>query len=598
MKKPLEFYNDNIKVIKEELDKIEKKLIVFAIIRLILVLETISSLYYFYKDNNFQALVMCFFINLTIFVIVAIIHNNVINNKKKTILLLEFNEKGIKRLDGSWKEFEDIAEEYINNEHNFSSDLDIFGKNSLFQWINTTKTIFGRDALAKMMILNNLPNKSEILDRQEAIRELSSKREFSSKIYVEATDNKKWKKNINDLLDWAKSKEKIGNTLKYIPYIFIAITLMFIFLVITKRLTISYLILDLIINFLVVKLFTRRLSDEIHLFIKYKRDIFQYSNILSIIQEEKFESASLNKLMAAFQSRNSNCRNEINKLKNIISWIGDSKSNAYYLVINVFMLSDMFILYNLLKWREANGEHLESWLKTMGQFEALISLSNLAFEHDDWTYPEITANKIISTINVGHPLLGDKAKKNNFSLTGNEKVALITGSNMSGKSTFLRTIGFNMVLAYLGLPTNSDYFKCGIYKIYTCMRTQDNLEESISSFYAEILRIKLVIEAAELGENVFFLLDEIFKGTNSSDRHVGAKVLVEQLVNANGIGLVSTHDLELCDLEKTKPWLVNYNFQEYYEDNNIKFDYLLRVGRSTTQNAKHLMRLAGIKIKE
>lgn len=598
MKKPFEFYNDNIKELKDKLQKIENNLVVFAILRLIVVIIGMFLLYYFYKSNSFKDMIISFCISIILFVAIAFIHNNVINKKNRKMLLLEFNENGIKRLNGQWKEFRDIGEEYIDSNHNFSSDLDVFGKNSLFQWINTTRTVFGRNELAKMMILNNLPTKYDIIDRQEAIKELSNKRNFSERIYVEATDNKKDKKNINDVLKWSESKENAGITIKYIPYIFIAVTIIIIILVINKRLPISYLVLDLIINYLVVKLLTRRLSNEIDMFIKYKRDIFQYSNILTIIQSENFESCSLKKLQRDLVSNTSNCKSEMNKLKNIISWIGDSKSNAYYFVINVFMLSDIFILYNLFKWREVNGDKLEKWLNVMGQFEALISLSNLAFEHQDWTYPEITANKVINTVNVGHPLLGDKAKKNDFILNGKEKVALITGSNMSGKSTFLRTIGFNMVLAYLGLPTNSDYFKCGIYNIYTCMRTQDNLEESISSFYAEILRIKLVIEAAKSGENIFFLLDEIFKGTNSADRHLGAKVLVEQLVNLNGIGLVSTHDLELCDLEKIKPWLINYNFQEHYEDNNIKFDYLLRKGRSTTQNAKHLMKLAGIKIIE
>ena len=226
-----------------------------------------------------------------------------------------------------------------------------------------------------------------------------------------------------------------------------------------------------------------------------------------------------------------------------------------------------------------------------------MSLSTLAFEHEEWVYPTISGVNEIEAKSLAHPLLGDRAKSNDFNLYGSEKVALITGSNMSGKSTFLRTIGFNMILTYLGLPTCSKEFKCGISNIYTCMRTQDNLEENISSFYAEILRIKLVIEAAKSGEKVFFLLDEIFKGTNSRDRHIGATVLVKQLAQNGAIGLLSTHDLELCDLEKENKEIGNFNFREYYEDNKIKFDYKLRVGKSETQNAIHLMKLAGIEFK-
>ena len=173
----------------------------------------------------------------------------------------------------------------------------------------------------------------------------------------------------------------------------------------------------------------------------------------------------------------------------------------------------------------------------------------------------------------------------------------VRGASGSGKSTFLRTIGINLLLSYIGAPVYADKFECGFMDIYTCMRTKDNLEESISSFYAEILRIKLIMEACKKGEKIFFLLDEIFKGTNSQDRHTGATVLIKQLVEGGVIGLLSTHDLELCDLEKEMKEMDNYNFREYYEDNKIKFDYKLRKGRSTTQNAVYLMKLAGIEIK-
>ena len=167
---------------------------------------------------------------------------------------------------------------------------------------------------------------------------------------------------------------------------------------------------------------------------------------------------------------------------------------------------------------------------------------------------------------------------------------------MSGKSTFLRTLGVNLLLSYIGAPVCADKFSCGIMNIYTCMRTKDNLEESISSFYAEILRIKILIEACKRGEKIFFLLDEIFKGTNSKDRHTGAIVLIKQLIQYGGVGLVSTHDLELCDLEKENKNIINYNFREFYENDKIKFDYILRKGKSETQNAIHLMKLAGIEI--
>lgn len=596
MKGALKYYEDNIIRFKKRLENLEKKLTIFSSIRFIIVIIAVLMLYFFYKRNDINGMIIVSIISLLAFALVAFFHNEKINKKNKLLIMLEYNEKGKKRLNGEWKSFEDTGIEFIESNNPFISDLDIIGKNSLFQWINITITKFGRESLAKKLMLKNIPSRYDIKDNQESIKELADKREFCEKIYLESYNRKKERDKLDSLLKWTKEKADTNFTIRFIPYFFIAITGILLFLTIIGRLEIKYLLLDLAINYLVIKLLTRRLTDVIDIFINNKKKIIQYSNILNIIQDESFKSDKLVKLQKGLINADISCKREMNKLKNIINWLGDSNANAYYLIINVLFMSDIFILYNLEKWKATNGEKLEKWLKIMGEIEALVSLSTLAFEHEDWIYPTISGGSEVEIIEGGHPLLGDRAKVNSFKLSDSEKIALITGSNMSGKSTFLRTIGFNMILAYLGLPTFSRKFKCGIYNIYTCMRTQDNLEENISSFYAEILRIKLVIEGAKKGEKVFFLLDEIFKGTNSNDRHEGARILIEQLVKLDGMGLVSTHDLELCNLENEKAWLVNYNFREYYKDNKIHFDYVLRKGKSTTQNAKHLMKLAGIEI--
>lgn len=598
MKNSLSYYKNNMEKINEQLESLEKKLIAFSIIRFIIVIVGLIAMYYYYKQDSIEGLGFSFLCTLFVFLIIVFFHNERINLKKRLLTMLEYYEKGIKRLDNTWKEFSDIGEEFIDKNHSFSSDLDIFGKKSLFQWINLTRTKFGRKKLAHKMMLNDLPTRYEIQDNQEAIKELSKKRDFCEKLYFEATIQNKKKENIEELLKWAKSEEKNSFTIKYVSYIFIAITLILIFLTIIGRFPVTYLLLDLMINYLVIKLLTRKLSSVIDIFINNKREIIKYSNLLGLIQDESFESKKLLELQKDLLGSNINCKAEMKKLRNIVNWLGDSTSNAYYLIINVFLMSDIFILCNLEEWRIKNGYKLEKWLEIMGEIEALVSLSTLAFEHQAWSYAKISGVNEIEARGLAHPLLGERAKVNDFNLCGNERVALITGSNMSGKSTFLRTIGFNMILTYLGLPTCSKFFKCGISNIYTCMRTQDNLDENISSFYAEILRIKLVIEAAKSGKKVFFLLDEIFKGTNSQDRHDGARILIEQLVKLQAVGLVSTHDLELCNLEQEKSWLVNYNFREYYKNNKINFDYILRRGKSETQNAKHLMKLAGIDIED
>lgn len=594
LKKALSFYEEKILKYKAYIEKLNYIISKLAILRLLIVGLAIILSYYFYKKENIISLIISLILLFIIFIITAYYHNKKINEKKEHEVYVNINKKGIARIKGEFKENEDNGEEFLKDEHPFVSDLDIFGRNSLFQMINSTKTKFGRSKLFKMLTLEGIPTRNEILNKQDAIRELGSKVEWRQSLEVKSTLKKSGTKDIDELLKWAKSKNEIKPLFKIIPYLFIVITMMSMVLVVLNILPISYLVLMFMINYLVVKILTKDLTPIIKLFDKHKKDIEAYTNLLILIDNEKFESIFLKDLKLKLKNNSKNCVKEMKELKKLVDWLGDSSSNAYYLLLNITVLSDIFILRNLEEWRKTNGDKLKDWLDIMGEFEALSSISNLSFDFESWSYAKIIEEDVVEAIDVGHPMLGERAVVNSFTLRSNEKVALITGSNMSGKSTFLRTIGLNLLLSYIGAPSCSKSFTCGIFSIYTCMRTKDNLEESISSFYAEILRIKILIEAAKKGEKVFFLLDEIFKGTNSKDRHEGAKVLINQLVNNKALGLVSTHDLELCDLEKTKLWLKNYNFQEYYEKNNIKFDYKLRSGKSKTQNAVHLMKLAGI----
>ena len=598
MSKALSFYEGEISKYEEKIKNINGVITKISTLRLIIAIMAVLLAYYFYKGESIAYLISSIVISVGIFIVVAYYHNKRIQEKREYEIYININRNGINRIKGTFKEREDKGEEFLSDEHPFASDLDIFGRNSLFQMINSTKTKFGRAKLSQMLNLNAIPSREEILKKQEAINELGKKVEWRQRLEVKSTIKKSGTKDINELLDWANGKSEIKPLFKIVPYLFIAITMISIVLVVLKVLPISYVILVFMINYLVVKILTKDLVQIIKLFDKHKKDIEAYTNLLILIENENFDSVLLKELKNKMNSSGKSCVEEMKALKKLVDWLGDSSSNAYYLLLNVTVLSDTFILRNLEEWRRLNGHKLEAWLNVMGEFEALSSISNLSFDFDEWSYPTISNLDVVEGINIGHPMLGERAVVNSFTLNHDSKVALITGSNMSGKSTFLRTIGLNLLLSYIGAPTCSNGFTCGVFSIYTCMRTKDNLEESISSFYAEILRIKILIEAAKNGEKVFFLLDEIFKGTNSKDRHEGAQVLINQLVNNNAMGLVSTHDLELCDLEKTKKWIKNYNFQEYYEKNNIKFDYKLREGRSKTQNAVHLMKLAGIEFND
>ena len=599
MNRAEKFYRDNIKISNENIVKLTKTINIIGWLRLLIVIIGVFSTYKLYKEGGLIYGIITILVFILIFSIVAIIHGNKISERDRENAIIKINEKGLKRLDGRYREFEDKGEDLIEEKDPFCEDLDIFGQNSLFQMINTTRTKAGRQILGKILSLKELPKKNEIIERQKAIKELGDKAAWRQKLYIDATFKKKSDENLDEFIKWCKEKNSTKKFPLVIAGIFIIITMGMVFLSILKIIPFSLLILDLMVNFCVIKLLTKDKEGAIDLFNSSKYSIKAYANTLSLIEDEEFNSEYLKELKGKLKEDNKvSCKEEMKKLSSLMDWIGDSTSNAYYFIINVLAFADVFIIYNLNSWRERNGDKVENWINIMGEFDALSSISNISFDHDDWTLGEISNDKEVIAKGIAHPLIGERAVKNDYELKAPKKITLITGSNMSGKSTFLRTIGINLVLTYIGAPACAKEFKCGIMNIYTCMRTKDNLEESISSFYAEILRIKLIIEACKEGKDVFFLLDEIFKGTNSRDRHIGATVLVKQLAQNGAIGLLSTHDLELCDLEKENNEIANFNFREYYEDDKIKFDYKLRKGKSETQNAVYLMKLAGIEISE
>ncbi|WP_282806475.1 MutS family DNA mismatch repair protein, partial [Clostridium tetani] len=324
-----------------------------------------------------------------------------------------------------------------------------------------------------------------------------------------------------------------------------------------------------------------------------------YYNMLELIGKKEFKSKYLKDLKLNIMSKEENkALNGIDGLIKISSLVSD-RNNMLYLLVNVTLLWDYQCMILLEKWNKEYGSELEKWLDTIGKVEEISSLSIIMHDNPDWVIPKFNKDYlIIKGKNIGHPLLGKERICNDFQLGEREKVLLITGSNMSGKSTFLRTVGVNLVLAYVGGVVCAEDFYCTPMYIYTCMRISDNLEKNISSFYGEILRIKKLIEGVKTGKPIFFLLDEIFKGTNSLDRHTGAKILINKLSKENVLGIVSTHDLELGDLEKQNSNVRNYHFREYYKDNKIYFDYKLRSGISTTRNALYLMKMAGIEVDE
>lgn len=325
-----------------------------------------------------------------------------------------------------------------------------------------------------------------------------------------------------------------------------------------------------------------------------------YSRVIELIQSEKFQSQLLHKLKEEFTGEHKESAFIV--LKRLASLVAASHvrySGVGAFVFNLLFTWDIQCVLRMERWKKHHGTSVRKWIAAIGEFEMLSTLSQIHFENADWCFPLVSKDtgEIIAK-NIGHPLLWSKKRVcNDFQISGGVAVSVITGSNMSGKTTFLRTIGVNMVLAFAGAPVCAKTFCCYPVQLYTSMRIHDDLRSNVSSFYAELIRVKKIVDAIDSGEKVFFLLDELFRGTNSRDRHDGAIAVLRVLSSGGACGLISTHDLELANLEKIdSEKFRNYHFSERITETDITFDYQLQDGPSNSRNALAMIRLAGIPI--
>lgn len=600
MGSPKEEYNKRKKYYEGLLKKQNNKIRFISNLRLLVFLAGVVLALYFYIIKSYYIGALTALIFLCSFIYLVIKHNKIIEQKSYSEALYNINDSSIKRIHGDWKSFKDSGEEFIDDEHEYSKDLDIFGRGSLFQWINTTVTYLGRQKL-KSVLENPYKSADEIRERQEGISELADDLDWRQEFISEALVTPNSVKDIQELLEWSRNTKSFYKrfSILVVARVIPVFTVIIVSLPFVNR-NIPYYIptIAIAINILILMWKNEERTNTLVKVDKYKESIRAYYGMLKILEKRQFKSKYLKNIKSNIISNNGLTSSiQIKKLASISDMINNRK-NQYYIIMNILLLWDYQCMIALEKWKNESGRHLQNWLEAIGNIEELISLSNIKYDNEEWVMPKIAEGiSILSAEEMGHPLLTGDRITNSFKMGKIDPILLITGSNMSGKSTLLRTAGINLVLSYIGAPVFAKSFTCSIMNIYTCMRVSDDLEKSVSSFYAELLRIKKIVEATKKDEQIFFLLDEIFKGTNSMDRHIGAKVLIESMRKFGELGMVSTHDLELGELEKESGGKVkNYHFREYYKNNEIYFDYKLRPGVSTTRNALYLIKMVGIDV--
>jgi hypothetical protein len=486
--------------------------------------------------------------------------------------------------------------------------LDVFGPHSLFQLINRTTTESGSVCLAEW--LSEPAPKEVILERQQAIQELVPKLEWRQHFQASGMHFQNAKSDYNKLLTWIeKPVELLPRQAAYlaVSILLSILSTLAVIYAFSSNYTFSTLPLLVILfinsRFIIsVKPVAEEIIESTHYNIKI---LGGYQALITSIESEKFDSAILQRLKTVFRQHSYSAAGEINKLKNILEIAklrgtrGRSVGrNLFYPVINIFCFLDIYWILSAEKWKIRNSTYLRAWASAVGEFEVLSSVAGFSYSNPSYSFPEIKQEPYsIHFQMLGHPLIkGERRICNDFHLEGRGEITLITGSNMAGKSTFLRTIGVNLVLAFMGAPCCAKSAQVSSMKIFSSMRTQDNLEEGVSSFYAELKRMEHLLKLIENGQAVFFLLDELFKGTNSQDRYKGGISLIKQLSDLNSFGLISTHDLELAKLASNYMEVANYSFNSAIREGEMIFDYVLTKGICQDFNASELMKRSGIKI--
>lgn len=509
--------------------------------------------------------------------------------------IVTVSKRQLDRMSGKWTEFKDIGEEFIDTEHSYACDLDIVGKKSLFQFLNRTHTWHGRQAFAGDLLSPRYAE-DELRQRQDAIGELGKDINFANHMeyhFSKISGDESTQKLVEELKD--KHLFIKNGILKFLLMAAPILTLVFFAAIIVFRLKNLYLAgasvaLAQLVFWIAGIPKTRRYLKTMYS-LPYK--LSAYSDIIGILQEKSFASGKIKDIQIRLGQSDLSAAQGIKDLGKIADKISARHNGIVYFILNVFLLWDYecAVLYG--EWKMKYACAAADWFLALGEFESLLCFANLPSICSNTVLPDIAAGKIIAANEMGHPLIpNDNRVSNDVSCDNN--IFIISGSNMSGKTTFLRTVGINLVLARAGGFVCAARMKFSPMDIMTSMRIADDLNEGISTFYAELKRIKRILELAVKKCDMIFLVDEMFRGTNSADRLCGAKTVISKLNGLSAIGMITTHDLDLCELANQFIRVENYSFSEHYENNKICFDYKIKQGKSNTTNARYLMEMVGI----
>jgi hypothetical protein len=589
----MELYSSKSKSYSQELSKINKKYNTISLFRLLCVILFFGSLYYYIQNSEiiFIVFAVLFFAG---FIILMRIHTKLLFERKICTALREINENEISYLEKKTIPFENGLE-FNDFHHPYAYDLDIFGEYSLFQNLNRTATFIGKKKLAEQLL--TLSPNQEIIENQTAVKELSGKLDWRQHFFALAKVSQDSKASYEALMKWSRFQSaalsKGAIVLSYAtPLLFLGILISYIITV--DSVFLSYLSYVFILNLVIMGAFYKRIQIEIANAEDIDKVISQYGLLLKKIEEESFHSQKLKHLQEKLKFKTEHASAHLKTVSGLFSNMDAIGNLLTASLFNGTFLFNLHVLNKLLNWKKEHAEALEDWLDVIGEFEMLNSMANFAYNNTDFVYPTLNTEFKIDFSQLSHPLLNASTRVGNEVAFHPQSFMILTGSNMSGKSTFLRSLGINMVLSGMGSVVCAKEANVHPLPVLVSMRLSDSLADSESYFFAEIKRLKQIMDELE-GNAAFVLLDEILRGTNSDDKRNGTIEVVKKVIANKAIGAIATHDIEVCLTTKEYPdVLTNKCFEVEIINDDLHFDYKLRDGICRNKSATFLMKKMGV----
>jgi hypothetical protein len=597
MTNPLQTYQQQLSLLNDEFAKLNTRKSLLGWLRFITLAAAFIAAWKLWSLGLLITLPVFFVLfGLFLFILSKDLNNNAaIENLNR---LQKINKTEIEILNHHFTHLPD-GSNYKPETHEYATDLDIFGRASVYQYINRTNCGQGNKLFADWLLHPTFPD--IILQRQQAVKELATEINWRQQLQSHGLATPITIDIQKKIEYWLQQPNTFSENpfWKILKYLLPAISFAFLILHLTGILpsTVFYplILLMLAISFIISKL----VMPSYFQLNKIAPQLESLSDSTRWIEKKKFQAALLQQIKSKYKTGSVTTSQSIKKLKKNLDLLDIRLNPLVFIPLNTFLFWDLQQVFTLEKWKTANKQNVSDWFNALAEIESLSSLANFHFNHPENSFPVLSANEgVLIADSLGHPLIPKgQLVCNSFSTEGVNQVNLITGSNMAGKSTFLRSVGVNIVLAMMGSSVSAKSLILSPMKVLSSMRVSDNLEESTSTFYAELKKLKEVIDAVYNNEKVFLLLDEILRGTNSADRHTGSKALIKQLIHHKAAGLIATHDLELAKLADEFPDRIhNYHFDVQVANDELYFDYKLKKGVCMSMNASILMKKIGIEI--